>query len=356
MKKMIRVSVYIASIGILCFLVYFQLKGNKEANKEIAELANITGKYYPVKALVIKPEQYKTSFETTGFLKSLTDLNLVAETNGRITNIYKRKGDNVTAGDVIAKVDDQLLQAQLNATKASYDQLEKEVKRFTKLANENAVTSQQLEEIKLNFETVKAQYIAAKKQLDDTNIKSPVSGYIENDFIEIGQFIGNGTVVCNIIDSKNLKLNIEIPESDYKKVELGKTVDIISSTYPDQNFTGKIIYIGKKAGYGNSFSTEIQISNNTHGLLKAGMFVTTKIDLLGDASDYFIPRKAIAGSLKDANIFIVKDNKAILTKVITGNVIDDQVQIVNGLKEGDTIVIEGNYNIYDKANVKVMNL
>ncbi|MCW3807360.1 efflux RND transporter periplasmic adaptor subunit [Plebeiibacterium marinum] len=355
MKKIIRTSTSITIIAVICLLIFLQLKGNKENNQNITELANIKGQHYPVKIITAKPSMFASSINTNGFLQSYTDLNLVAETNGRIVKIYKRKGEHIQVGDTIAKVDDEMLRAQLNATKASYDQLHKEVERFTKLANQNAVTSQQLDEIKLNYETTKAQYISAKKQLNNTCITSPVDGYIEQDFIEIGQFVGNGSVVCNIIDSKNLKLQIEIAEENYKNIGKGMEVEISTSTFPDRDFTGTISYIGKKAGYGNSFNAEVKINNNNEGLLKAGMYVTAKIEITGNTEEYYIPRKAISGSLKDASIYLIVDNKAVLSNVTTGKVINDQVQIINGLKSGDKVVIEGNYSIYNNANVKILN-
>ncbi|MCW3804531.1 efflux RND transporter periplasmic adaptor subunit [Plebeiibacterium marinum] len=355
-KKNIRRVLSLVIIAACCGLIFMQLKSNKEETKKIAELANIKGQYYPVKALIIEPTNPNAKITTTGFLQSETDLNLISETQGRIIAVYKEKGDYVNKGDIIAKVDDELLRAQLNATKAAYEQLEKEVARFTKLVEENAVTSQKLEEIQLNLETTKAKYVSAKKQLEDTNIKAPINGFIESDNIEVGQFIGGGAVICNIIDAKNLTLKLDISEQDYANIKLGQTVDITSSVFPNQTFRGTISYIGKKAGYGNSFSAEIKLANTNDNLLKAGMFVTASISLQSETTGIFVPRRAIVGSLKDASVYVINDNKSILKKVITGNTIDGQVQIVEGLKDGDSVIVEGNYNIYDQADVKVMNL
>ncbi len=355
-KKNIKRLVSLLVVAGCCLLVFMQLRSNKEETKKIAELANIKGQYYPVKALTIEPTNPNAKITTTGFLQSETDLNLISETQGRIIAVYKEKGDYVKKGDVIAKVDDELLAAQLNATKAAYEQLEKEVTRFTKLVEENAVTSQKLEEIQLNLETTKAKYVSAKKQLEDTNIKAPIDGFIESDNIEVGQFIGGGSVVCNIIDAKNLKLKLEISEQDYANIKLGQKVNITSSVFPNKDFEGQISYIGKKAGYGNAFSAEINLANTNENLLKAGMFVTANIALQSETTGIFVPRRAIVGSLKDASVFVINDNKSILKKVVTGNTINGQVQIIEGLKSGDSVIVEGNYNIYDQADIKVMNL
>ncbi len=224
MKKKFKHLLSLVVICICILGIFLQLKNNKAKTKETADLANIRGQYYPVKALLIEPTSPMTTYVTTGFLKSNTDLNIISETQGKIIKIYKQKGDNIKKDETIAKVDDELLTAQLNANKAALNQQEKEVARFTKLVKENAVTSQKLEEMQLNLETTKAKYASAKKQLDNTIIKSPVNGFIESDNIEIGQFLSPGSVVCNIIDTKNLKLDLNISEKNYTTLKTGQSI------------------------------------------------------------------------------------------------------------------------------------
>lgn len=354
MKKAIKSSLYIIAVVVIAILAFVQLKSNKANNAEIAELANVKGKFYPVKVQKVVPSKLNNSITTTGFLQSETDLTIVSETQGRIIEIYKEKGDYVKAGDVIAKVDDELRSAQLSATKAAYEQLQKEVERFKTLYEKNAVTNQKFEEIKLNLATTKSKYISSKRQFDDTKIKSPVNGYIENDFIELGQFIGGGAKICTIIDDEKLYLKVEVSEQDYRNVKVGLGAEITSAAYPKEVFKGTIAYIGQKAGYANSFDLEVRLKQDEK-LLKTGMFATAKINIPADSLSFFVPRKAIVGSLKEADVYIVSGDKVNLTSVITGNIIDGQVQIVKGIESGDMVVVEGNYNIYDHATVKIMN-
>ncbi|MBL4559368.1 MAG: efflux RND transporter periplasmic adaptor subunit [Labilibaculum sp.] len=354
MKKPIKIAVYTLVSLAICILVSLQLKSNKESNAQVAQMADISGEFYPVKAQLIKETKLTTKITTTGFLESETDLVVLSETRGTIKAIYKNKGNYVSAGEVIARVDDELLEAQLSATKAAYEQVQKEEKRFAKLLAENAVPSQQYEEIKLNLETTRAQYITARRQLEDTKIKAPVSGYIEEKFIEIGQFIGSGDEICNIIDPKNLKLKIFISEHNYKNIKLGQKIEINSSVYPENQFEGKVSFLSKKAGAGNSFDAEIKIKN-TQNLLKPGMFVSANIMSEHDDEGIYIPRKAVNGSLKDACVYTIVKGKAVVRKITIGNAIDKQVQVLNGLKPGDKLIVEGNYSIFDGAVIKVID-
>ncbi len=354
MKKTIKKSVYIVTALLICALVVFQLKRNKAETAKVTALASMTGSFYPVKAMTIEEQKLTNTIETNGFLRSATDLDVLSETQGVIVAIYKEKGDFVTKGDVIAKVDDELFAAQLSANKAAYEQLKKEVDRFTNLHAQHAVTSQKLEEVKLNFESAEAQYVSAKRQYDDTRIKAPVSGFIENDYIEKGQYINRTQKVCNIIDAQNLKLSIAVSEQNYRDLAIGKQAKISSNVYPSNHFEGQISYIGKKAGYGNTFDADIRVINDEKHLLKAGMFVTATLAQEQNTEGIYVPRSAINGSLKDASVYVIENEHSVLRKVTTGRIINNQIEIISGLNSGDQIVTEGNYSIYDGAKVKVM--
>ena len=355
MKNIIKKSLYILATILIGVFVFLQLKSNKAETAKVTALATQTGNFYPVKAMTVQSGTMETSMQINGFLQSVTDLNVLAETQGVIKEIYKDKGDFVAKGDVIAKVDDELLAAQLSASKANYEQLKREVDRFTKLQEQNAVTSQKLEEIKLNYESAEANYIAAKRQYDDTRIKAPVGGFIENDFIEKGQYISRNAQICNIIDAKKLKLKISVSEQDYLHIHLGQKVKITTSVYSNTEFEGQINYIGKKAGFGNTFDADITIINDNRNLLKAGMFVTATLTLVNSTPGIYIPRRAINGSLKDASVFMVENGVAVLKSVVTGSIVNNQVEITEGLKSGNQIVTQGNYSIFNGAKVRIMD-
>ena len=353
MKKSIKIIGYLAVVIVIGTLIFLQLSKNKKTTAAVAQLANIEGEFYPVKIQTINQSFLTTNFTTTGFLESETDLIVLSQTQGAITEILKDKGSFVKAGDVIAKVDDELLKAQLDANKAAYEQLIKEETRFAKLMQQNAVPSQKYEEIRLNLETTKAQYVSAKRQLEDTYIKAPVPGYIESSYIEKGQYISRNSQICNIIDAQKLKLKISVSEQDYRNIKPEQNVSIVSSVYPETQFNGAISYLGKKAGYGNSFDAEIKVDNNDK-LLKAGMFVTATIAEQHDTEAIYIPRKAINGSLKDATVYKVVDSKAVSTPITIGTTAGDRVQILQGLNAGDLLVVDGNYSIFNGATVKII--
>lgn len=355
MKRVFRKSFIVAIIIVLGCLVFFQLRNNKLNNKEIASLSNIRGRFYPVKTQIVEPEQLSDKLELNGFLIPDIDLDVISETRGRIITIFKEKGSYVNVGDVIAKVDDELLQSQLEATKAAVEQLGKEEKRFMKLYKSNAVPGHQLEEIQLNLKTTQSKLVTAIRQLEDTKIKAPVGGLINDDFIDLGMFISGGSKICNIVSTQSFKLNLKVSEQDLSTVTVGQEVIVKSKIYPKAEFIGKINVIAQKAGMGNSFNVEVGLKNSIKNPLNGGMYVTAELTEKSDSSKIYVPRRAINGSLKDATIYVINKDKALLKNVVVGISIGDKVEIISGLQDGEEVVVAGNYNIYDGAIIKVMN-
>lgn len=352
-NKTIKILFSILSVIAVGILLFVQLESNKAEIKRITEIANVKGRYIPVQTKTIQPDKLDDKVLSNGFIRPRVDLYVISETQGQILKVFKEKGDFVNKGEVIAEVDSELLAAQLDATSAAISQLEKDEKRFLSLESQNAVTRRDLENVQLNLKTNRAKLITAKRQLADTKIKAPVSGFINDDFIEAGQFVGGGSKICNIVDINELKLTIKITEHELNSTQVGQKAIITSSVYPQEKFTAKVVSIADKAGIGNNFDVELTMNNNHNVRLKAGQYVNVELSNTS-TSTITVPRKSINGSLKSASVFIIENNKAIETAVITGKVSQNMVEIIDGLSLGDELVIAGNYTLYNGATVKVI--
>ncbi|TLX73515.1 efflux RND transporter periplasmic adaptor subunit [Labilibacter sediminis] len=353
-NKTVRVLFSIITVIAIAIFLFLQLESNKAEIKKVTEIANIKGRFVPVRTQVIELNTMDDKVKSNGFIRPYIDLYVISETQGQIIQVYKEKGDLVKKGDIIAEVDSELLQAQLEATEAAIAQLEKDEARFLKLESQNAVTRRDLENIQLNLKTNRAKLVTARRQLADTKIKAPVSGVINDDFIEIGQFVGGGGKICNIVDINKLKLTIKITEENLQATKTGQKAIVTSSVYPKEEFSANVVSIADKAGMGNNFDVELVMNNNHNIQLKAGQYVDVELVKPSSSSNIYIPRKTINGSLKNATVYIIEHNKAIEKQIITGKVIDDMVEVLQGLNQGDEIVTAGNYNLYNGATVKVI--
>lgn len=280
-------------------------------------------------------------------------MNLVSETQGKIIKIYKEKGDRVSAGDIIAKVDDEVIAANVLTAEANYEQFEKDIARLKRLSEENAVTRRDLEQAEIGLKKAKADLITAKKMLSNTSIKSPISGYINNDYITVGQVLGGGSPVCEIVNNNKLKLNIRISEREVYKIKPGQPVAIRLTVFPDQQFTGRITSIAEKADAVLKFNVEITVDNDVNAHLKSGLFAEAELPVTNE-ENLIINKASIVGSMESPVVYVAKNGKAIKRQLVIGQSNDKQVEVLSGLSEDDQVIVSGQMNLKDGDDIKII--
>ncbi|HOT14131.1 MAG TPA: efflux RND transporter periplasmic adaptor subunit [Bacteroidales bacterium] len=345
--------IIIAIVVVAIVFVAFKLAVNKQKFQEEVAFSQRTIDKIPVAVEVASKNVLSENVVATGTLEASDVLNLVSETQGKIIAIYKEKGDRVSVGEVIAKVDDEVISANVLTAEANYTQFEKDVERLTRLAEQNAVTKRDLEQANIGLKKAKADLINARKALNNTSIKAPISGYINNDFITVGQLLGGGSPVCEIVNNSQLKLNVKVSEREAYKIKIGQNVAVRLSVFPDKKFSGRITSIAEKADAAMKFNVEITISNNgAH--LRSGLYAEAELPVKNE-ENIIIKKVSIIGSMENPQVFVVEGEKAIRKTLIIGQSNNKEVEVLSGLTEGDKVVVSGQLNLKDGDNVKVIN-
>lgn len=353
MKKMkMKRILQIILIIMVALAIVWRLQANNAKNKEEAELANLKAKAIPVKVDTVKFSDFVQTIEVSGSIKNRTDLILFAETQGRITEIYKEKGSWVNKGEAILQVDNSVLVGQYELAKTNCQMSKLDYERMKNLVVNEAVTKKNLEDIELKYTQSKSEFAKVAKMLENTKVTSPVSGYINDTYFETGMLISGSVKLCNIISDSNLLINAEVNSSELSTIEKGDAVNIEVDEFPNKKFSGKVTNIAQKASSNSRFSIEITIDEND--MLKAGMFASATIDKKQNKT-ILINRKAISGSLQDATVFIVNQNTLVEQSVQISRTIDDQVEVIEGLQPNQIFVTSGTINLYESAKVQIIN-
>lgn len=350
MKK----TIIIASILALIGLVGFTLKANKDDMKEKAELAVITSDAIPVEVATVKAELFQQQHDANGTFHARHDLTVVSETQGKIIEMLKVKGDQVAKGETIAVVDSELAQADLAAAKAQYDKMKLDMDRFSNLKHSDAITARQLEDVKLAYANAEAQYKAAAKRMENTRIVAPISGVINEDFAQLGTFLSPGMQIAEIVDLRKLNLNVKVSESTVIELERGQKITISTDLYPTQTLEGKIIAIAAKADGAMKYEVEIEVTNPEKTPLKAGMYGVAHFTSADADASLFMERSALVGSLKNPKAFVTDGQTAQLKDITIGRVLEDKVEILQGLEEGQQVVTNGQINLKDGTRVNTL--
>jgi len=354
MKKIIITIVVIAaSLGIIGYI----LTNNKKKNEAKTAIVAEKNASVSVKIDTVKTEEVSLDFVSNGNFEPIQELKFSAEKSGKVTKVLVKEGDYVSVGQTLAIVRSDVINVNAENANAVYQNAVADYNRFENAFKTGGVTKQQLDQAKIAMVNAKSQLTQANINVGDTRIKAPISGLINKKFIEPGSILAGmpPSELFEIVNVSKLKLKVTVNESQVASLKVGTTVNVTSNVYPDKTFTGKITFIAPKADESLNFPVEIEIANNATKDLKAGMYGTAKFASNQQKQTLkIVPRNAFVGSVSSNQIFVIENGTAKLKKVTAGRILGDKVEILNGLNDGETVIVTGQINLQDGSKVEVI--
>ena len=309
----------------------------------------------PVSVTVVKKQKLVSSLSLVGSVNARTDVDVVSETQGAVTAVHVKVGSQVVPGTVIAEVDDQIPRSTKSAAEINYQKAQRDYQRAEELYQENSISTSQLDASRLAMKAAENQLDIARRQLENTLLKSRIAGTLNSRTVDVGTMVHPGTVVANIVDISSLKVQVNVPEREAFQLRTGDPVEISTDVYPGVLFSGKIDNIAAKADEAHTYPVEIVVPNNPKNPLKAGMFARLLFKSIGPADALVIPRIALIGSIKDARVFLIRGQQAHLTTFVVGQQAAELYEVASGIAEGDTVVISGQNNLVDGTRVQIVS-
>lgn len=335
--------------------IVWKLYSNKKQLETEAELSKIPRAFIPVQVAQPQLETLANTLQADGIFLPVKEMFVISETAGRVLETYKNKGEWVTEGDLIAKVDDELLRIELEATQANLAKLRKDQERLTNLIEGEAAPKNKIEDLQLGILAAEAKEKGLKKQISNTSIKAPMTGTMGQRFIERGSVIGPGIQVAQITNLEKLFLMVKVTERDVLNIRKGQIVKVIADVYPEAPVTGKVTNIGLRADNAFNYDVEIEVPNPKSNPMRAGMHAKATFTFDANRQGLTLPRKAIAGSLQDAKVYVIVQDSLVQARTIrVGGVYHDKVEVVSGLQQSDRVVVTGQLNLSDGAKVQVL--
>lgn len=351
MKRIIIITVTMGVVGLMAYKLY----ANKTEMAENAKLSEVSTNSIPVEITHADLQTLNRKVSADGTFQATTDLTVISETQGQTIRVLKEKGATVRKGDLLAQVENDVLSAQVDAARANLEKLRTDSTRFTKLSESDAVTQRQLEEVRIGLLNARAQFRQANKQLSNTYIRATASGIINDDFVQEGAYISPGARLYEIVDVRQLKLNVRLTAEEILNVNEGDEVSITTSLYPDADFTGKVTAIAAKADGALKYNVEITLDNNNGKTLKPGMYASAHFNFANDHEQMFLNRNAVIGSLQNPQVFVIRDGKSELANIQIGEVQGEMVEVLSGINPTDDVVLTGHINLANGTVVSVLN-
>ena len=303
-----------------------------------------------------------------GLIYSKSSPSLAVEVSGRVVEIIADVGDEVKAGDILAKIDSEKYNLQLSQAKAEIARLsallvnqELDLQRAEKLFKDNLVSEEMMDRTKADFNALKEQMNAADAQLrnakrliEETNIKAPIESKVAIKHIDTGDYVQPGMVVYELVDTKNLKVDLSFPEYLSPKLKKGLEVRITSPTNPDEIVISKIKDIKPNIDARNkSLTTIIDFENPGTWLPGASSRATVVFSKFENA--IVVPQISVVRRSIGEVIYVVKGNTVKETPVKTGLRKERYIQILEGITLNDEIVKDGAGFLADSSIIEIIN-
>ncbi|MBS1554365.1 MAG: efflux RND transporter periplasmic adaptor subunit [Bacteroidetes bacterium] len=352
MKKIIIAIVIIISLVLIGAYV---LKNNKERMREKTELAKVVNATIPVQVAVTKREALGGSFTATGSFSPSRQVVVSTEAAGKFVNISVDEGRFVQQGQLLARMEYESLEADVKSATANLKKLETDKERYVNLVKTGGVTQAQLDEINLNYINGEARLINARERLKDTYLTAPFAGYVNKRFIENGQYIASGKDAFEIVDLTKMKMVVNVTEDQVLRVNQARQIKVSADVYPDVNYEARVKFVGATADVNLNFPVELQITNVKDKPLRGGMFGRATFELPAAETSLVIPRAALLGSIEKAQVYVVSGDSVMLRAIIIGRLFSNNVEVLNGINEGEKVVASGQINLTEGAKVTILN-
>ncbi|MDA3837766.1 MAG: efflux RND transporter periplasmic adaptor subunit [Candidatus Delongbacteria bacterium] len=355
MKKIILLNL------IIIMLIITSCSQKDENLSNIEEIKAVT-----VSAKIVELEEFREYIDITARPEGITDVEVTSEVSGKVIKVNKNIGDWVSKGEEIGVIDNKDFAIRLKQAKAgvlgaesSYDAAVVENRSSKKLYNEKHISEIEylrsqsaLKGAQASLEGSKASLEMSQKAYDNTRMLAPVSGSISNINIEIGENIFAGKPICNIVNTKQLKIKTGVSESDIIKLSKGMEVSIYHSSL-ESSLTGSVSGIGMKPlANSSNYPVEI-IFDNPDGNILPGMVIECKILCCLINNAIIISTDNVVKELDENIVYTVVDSKAKRTVVKLGKKQKANYIVMSGLKKGDKLITSGLDRLKDGIEVKI---
>jgi len=342
-RNVIKAAIILAAIAILTAIMKMPKK-KREAPATEAPPVNVT-----VMTVTAEP-QLADTFDLPAVVEPNRIVTVSAEVNGRIERIPPEEGSKVRAGDLLIKLNTDLILPEFESAKAQVERDQIEFDRMTNLTKENATTQRDLDNATSQLAISKARLEGIRARLERTSIFAPTSGVLNDRLVEEGEYVDSGNPVAQIVDTDTVKVVVEIPERDIAFFAIGEKAEIFVDTKGQarvdtkgqaRSLVGTIKFISELSDPRTRTTRTEIILDNKQRLLRSGQIVYVRLTrrILKDA--VLVPLLAVIPMEDSKAVYVVNSSQAKRSEVELGIIRGDRVEVTSGLAPGDQLIVAG---------------
>ena len=353
-RNAVKAIIILVAIAILTVIMKMPAK-KREAPATEAPPVNVT-----VMTVTAIP-QLADTFDLPAVVEPNRIVTVSAEVSGRIERIPPEEGSKIRAGDLLIKLNTDLIKPEFESAKAQVERDQIEFDRMTNLTKGNAATQRELDNATSQLAISKARLEGIRARLERASIFAPTAGVLNDLLVEEGEYVDTGNPVAQVVDTDTVKVVVEIPERDIAFFAIGEKADIfvdskgqVDTKGQPKSLVGTISFISELADAKTRTTRTEIILDNKQRLLRSGQIVHVSLtrQILKDA--ILIPLLAVIPMEDSKAVYVVNSTQTKRREVKLGIIRGDQVQIESGLEPGDKLIIAGHHFVAPGQKVNIV--
>lgn len=293
-----------------------------------------------VEAVVLQPGVVHERIRTTGNVRANASVNLSAEVSGKVARIYFQEGSVVQRGQLLVKINDSELQAELKGAEFSLELMREKEERQRQLLESGGASQDEYNATRNELNGLEAEVELIRAQIARTEIRAPFAGVLGLRYIDEGSYISPTTRIATLQDLDGIKIDFSISERYMSRVQPGTPVNFRVQGI-DSVLTGKVYAIEPQIDTQTRTAMIRAESDNPGGMLRPGAFASVELIINSHENAVAVPSSSLVPSGSGYSVYVVQNGRAVETPVSTGTRTADLVHVTSGIAPGDTVLTTG---------------
>lgn len=350
-KKKITITLIVV-FAVIVLLAIPKINFSESTNNNASSNLNAV---LPVKGHVVKPVELGNNVLTSGTVLANEEVDLKSEVDGKITKIAFKEGSRVKKGELLVKINDAELQAQLNKAKFTLQLLKDKEFRQKQLLEKEAISQEEYDDALNQLNVNKSEVNLIEAQIDKTEIRAPFDGIVGLKNVSEGSFITSSTIIASLQNINPIKIDFSVPEKYSGLVKVGDKINFTVVGNDDKHVA--TVYAVEPRIDPVTRTLKIRaIYSNPSGKILPGSFADVELILDKIENALMVPSQAIIPELKGQKIYLYKSGVVAQKSVNIGVRTDTTVQVTKGLNPNDTLITSGILQIRPGVKVSISEL
>lgn len=347
-KKILTGVVIFAAVAVIA---YPKIKPLFSEGDEAAVQQNSSAPL-SVDAVKIQPARVQDKIFSTGSILANEEVELRSEVSGKITDIYLEEGKMVDENQLLIKINDSELQAQLQRARYRLNLATERERRQQQLLEKGGISQEDYDATLNEVNVLKSEVQLIQAQIDKTEIRAPFRGRVGLKYVSDGSYISPTTRIASLQNINPVKLDFSVPERYVSRVRVGDEITFtVQGT--ERVFDGEIYAIEPKIDSQTRTLQLRALSDNDEGLLVPGAFADIQLILETIEDALMIPTISLIPELQGQKVFLYSNGSVEERRVQTGLRTADRVRIMDGIQPGDTVLTTGLLQVRQGMPVRI---